>query len=189
MQLWRFFKKPSIDADDVPTVLTITDRYPLYAITCDKKLAKRFQRERNSDKFIIKKTKVDKAEYAEYAMRNRSCVLCIQKLTTVKNKNTKDQEILDVEVLLTTAEYQICKEPMILIGDDSWWTNTAYEVPNPYIFNTEVTKALRYFDYIMLYKLFVESAEMMEQDDDYSVPQWYIDELAYFVDIYQDTFR
>ena len=63
MKVYKFFKIP--DENDRKNA-HIEERYPLYAITNDKELAKRFKHDRNMKKFIYKKhTQVTREEYIE----------------------------------------------------------------------------------------------------------------------------
>lgn len=189
MKVWRFYKKPETDSSEIPPNVSITDKYPLYAITCDKKLAKRFIRERNQDKFILRMDDdVDKSDYAEFANMNRSTVLDIYIIDT----NDEKGKAVSVEVLMTMNEYQYVEETMSFpLFDETWW----YDMPTPILFNKSICKALRVLGYTQAYKLYVSTMpganlllDLDDEDDDYSAPPWMLDELSYFINIFSDLF-
>jgi hypothetical protein len=87
MKLYKFFKIPEKNERDDTD---IEDKYVLYAITNNKKLAKRFKKERNMNKFIIKVHEdITKEEYSEIcnSSNNRSAVLELHDLLTVLDDN------------------------------------------------------------------------------------------------------
>lgn len=185
MYIWRFIKKPDeLNDDNVPAMI----KYNIYAITSSKKLAKRFQEERNMSQFIIRKSKVSKEEYAEYAMAHRGKVLTLQSLLTADNKNKKNQHKERIEVLLTQDEYVNCTNPSLEIEDEGWWINYA-DFLSPYRFNDKIVDSLRYLDYNMLYKLMVSPPCIADEDDDYEAPDWLHDELQFFITVYGNTFK
>ena len=62
----------------------------------------------------------------------------------------------------------------------------------PYVFNEDIRQALRILDYTITYKLHRDCSSfdfIEEEDDDYEAPDWLNDELQYFVEMYQDTFK
>lgn len=193
MKVWRFYKKPETDIDKIPDSVSIIDKYPLYAITCEKKLAKRFMKERNMDKFILRTDNdAEKEEYSYFANSHRSTVLELHKLDTVD----VNDKVISVEVLMTMNEYQYVEETMnVPLFDESWW----YPMPMPNIFNKDIRKALRKLGYTQAYKLYLGTAEygkkplipelINEEDDDYSAPPWMVDQLSYFISIFSDLFK
>lgn len=180
--MYRFYKKPSKDDADEYN-FSVEDRYPLYALTTDKFMCKKFKKERDMNKFIYRKDSVSREEYAEYANKNRGKVLTLQTLTTAVNKNTNDQIIKNVLVLLTQDEYTTTKEFIIPIEDEGWWMNTTSLIDINAI-SSKLYKSLEFVDFILMHKLF--SGVDIEDDDYYS---WAKDELTFFVDVYGDTFK
>lgn len=185
MHLWRFFKKPEINDEKEFDDLPISQKYPLYAITGDKKMAKRFQEERDMNKFIIRKSKVTREEFSEFALQNRQAVLSIQNLLT-SNDNNERPGHMNVQVLLTQMEYQICAEPNISITDEYWW-NTV-NIADPLLFNDNIKESLNNLDYINLFMLFNGNIDYYDEKD-YEPPNWNIDQLAYFILIYGNLFK
>lgn len=193
MQVWRFYKKPEVDLESIPDSVSITDKYPLYAVTCEKKLAKRFMMERDMDKFIVRTDDdAEKEEYSQFANMNRSTVLDIYKLET----SNKDNEVITVDVLMTFNEYQYVKETMCVpLFDENWW----YTMPNPNLFNKSIKKSLRKLGYIQAFKLYNSGTNeygatrtdflLDEEDDDFSAPPWMVDELSYFINIFSTLFK
>lgn len=186
MHLWRYIKKPTdveLKEDDFPSI----SKYNLYALTVDKELAKRFEKERDMNRFIKRVTKVSKEEYAEFANSHRGKVLTLQKIRTVENKNTNSQRIFNVELLVTQDEYQFAKEPQIPINYEGWWTSLdTFKL----LFNKKIMKALEYLDFIDGYKLFDMGEQMTYEESLYNkLSEWKYDELAYFITLYGDTFK
>jgi hypothetical protein len=193
MKLFKFYKIPSEDVDT--NGMHITDKYPLYAFTNDKNLAKKFEKERRKDLFIkIVDKGLSREEYAQFAINNRGSDLKIQKLVTSSNKNTNKQVIKKIPILLTQNEYVSCNEPMLLIMDESWWIDvTECVLANPYVFNNEIREALRILQYNVSFKVNNQDIRLMdiidEEDDDYSAPEIEIDEVEIFIKLYGDTFK
>ena len=70
MRVWRFYKKPT-KVNEIPETISEEEKFPLYAITNDKKLAKEFMKTRDMSIFTVKKdTEVGKSEYAEIVSKN-----------------------------------------------------------------------------------------------------------------------
>lgn len=142
-------------------------------------------------KFIVMKDEVDKEEYTEYASMNRSSVLELHELLTVKNKYKENQSKINLSMLMTNQEYIMCDDPTINILDEYWWANT----PDPYVFNKKINKAMEYIDYNLMYRLFHNSTMgetgyvFLDEIDDYCGPSWDTDNLNYFIAIYGDTFK
>lgn len=182
MQCYRFYKKPT-NLEEMPERISLSDKYPLYALTANKKLAKQFKKERNMDMFIVQKSDIDKETYSVFANQNRSTVLEPCKLITCIDKYKKTQRMEDVELVLTYAERQVVEEGQLFIFEENWWR--MYYANSPFIFKEEYVRALAKIDFIDFYKLY-NSDVYLDQYDDYSVPNYYIDELAYFLSIYGD---
>lgn len=184
MNIWRFYKKPDTKREDIPTNIAISDLYPLYAVTCKKDYAERFKEERNMDLFIVRKSKIEKGDYSEFANMNRSSVLDIHTLYTVENKYTKSHKVIDVDMLITEAEYRMTGDDAIInLTDESWWVNNT---ANPVLFNKKIRRALSYLDYEISFKLFCMA---FDDDVDYSAPDWTMDSLAMFVNMYGELFK
>lgn len=187
MRCYRFYKKPTLSKEETPERVSLSDKYPLYGLTCKKKIAKRFMEERDMDKFIIRKSNVDRETYSELANRNRSAVLEEFDLLTCVNKYKQNQSMEKVNLILTYGEIQTIDEPQLYILDESWW-NTYY-MNSPFIFKEEYVKALQKIDFIDFYKLFSTDPNLYGVYDDYSVPNYYVDELSFFLAIYGELMK
>lgn len=92
------------------TSLALENKYKMYAFTENKKLAKRFMKERNMKLFLHTTVKKDK-ETAEYWMHhNRGRWLAIRDLETYLNKNTPQQITKNAKVLITEDEKSFVEE-------------------------------------------------------------------------------
>lgn len=195
MKVYKFFRISDEYIQNLPGYdsWNIQSKYPLYAFTNNKSLAKRFEKERKKNLFIKVINNMSREEYANFAMNNRGNDLKIQRLLSVTDKDTKKQKIIQIEVLLTQNEYVNCNEPFSPVYDEGWWgyiLSTFYT--DPYVFNEDLRQALRILDYTITYKLHRDSSSfdfIEEEDDDYEAPDWLNDELQYFVEMYQDTFK
>lgn len=190
MKVYKFFLIPDNDYE-YASKKAIEERYVLYALTNSKKLAKRFQDERNMDKFIIRVHEdIDKSEYAEMCNEDRGAVLELRTLSTVLDNNHTRSNIEQVEILMTYYERQLIEEPMTLFDDESIW-NT---MPYPRIFKSKYRKMLDAFQYTTYYKImnmgsipFPLMEKLTGKDDDYAGPAIEYDEVALFIDQIRST--
>ena len=203
MKVWKFYK--ITDANDVPEYANlseddvITYKYPLYAITNSKKLAKEFMKDRDMKKFIKVVSKdFDKEEYAEFANSNLNSVLIDYKIITKAHVNGKEShcQYVKTNIVITTWERLFIEDQNVPeFDDESWWTFIA---PSPYIFKDPYIDALRKTQYLKmhnLYNILDTSTENIyskwadeECDDYYCGPSFTMDELAFFVRNFSDTF-
>ena len=195
MKLYKYYKIPPSDEDNYSKSMHIMDRYPLYAFTNDKKLANRFEKERKKEMFIRTVDKgLSREEYSNFAIDHRGSDLKLQKMVTVRHKNTNRQTVTNIRMVLTQNEYICCNEPLMLITDESWWDEITHcALANPYVFKPEIREALRILQYNVSFKLFNQDINIMdfidEEDDDYEAPNFIIDEVAVFIKLYGDTFK
>lgn len=140
MKIWRFFRIP--DEVELYENLRAKDKFPLYAITNDKKLAKIFKRSRKKSRYICKCTEKSKSECIEYMNRNRSRVIGYHNLMTSIN-----DRLCSVKVLMTDGEEDIIRElaDSLAIYNDVEWIN-------PTIFNSEYQKILEGLGYTKNYQ-------------------------------------
>lgn len=192
MQCYRFYKIPDKKKKDVLeqyNEYNLEDVYPLYAITNDKTLVEKFMSQRNMDRFLLFKTKMKRKDYAIFANRRRNTVLKEASLMTSINKGTKKEEIINVKVVMTEDEdMMITDDPYIpcIQNDDEFWTHTGSIICNTSIFKKKYKKVLEYIFWKDFYKLYMQYGiqNLDIDDDDYSVPCYYIDELGLFVDTF-----
>lgn len=187
MQCYRFYKIPKDDSHSKEYYEKYRlDQYPIYALTNDKKLAEKFIKQRNMDRFICCKSKMDKEEYSILANRYRSTVLKEEELFTVVDKYTKEAEKMDIKVVMTYDEYiSVCDDPVIpcFMNDVAFWALPGTVAAHISIFKKKFQKALDYVFWRDNYKLMAQYG-IINLDDDYSAPDYYVDELELFVDTY-----
>lgn len=188
-------------------LLRIDDIYPLYAITNNKKYAKRFERERDMNQFLkVITDDVDKTEWEEYGNKNRNSVLEIAKLITrCIDKNGKESPVksMYVEVLITFWEKSTVSDDMNYTCDDDYFWR---KQESPYLYKNKYVEAFRKLQYIKYYNLYnipltaisgddednmsINTKFMSyEGDDDYDAPSCTIDELSQFISKYGSTFK
>ena len=194
MQCYRFYKIPDKKRKgelEQYDEYNLEDVYPLYAITNDKSLAEKFMSQRNMDRFLLFKTKMKRKDYAIYANRRRNTVLKEASLITAINKGTKKEKMINVKVVMTAdEEIMITDDPFIpcIANDESFWSYIGSIICNTSIFKKKYKKALEYIFWKDHYKLyvqyFIQNLDIDDEADDYSVPNYYIDELGLFVDTF-----
>ena len=194
MQCYRFYKIPNKKRKGELVQYNeynLEDVYPLYAITNDKTLAEKFMSQRNMDRFLLFKTKMKRKDYAIYANRRRNTVLKEASLITAINKGTKKEKMINVKVVMTEDEdMMITDDPYIpcIANDESFWSCIGSIICNTSIFKKKYKKALEYIFWKDHYKLyvqyFIQNLDIDDEADDYSVPNYYIDELGLFVDTF-----
>lgn len=183
MKVWLFYK----DRDDGAI---------LYGVTNEKKMAKKFMKERNMKKFRIEIYDMDKEEYANFcnSNENRSSVLSEYKLATVKNGNHTSSNFYFKKVIMSYWEHQI-------IDDFSYTFNEPHEfigMPIPIIFKDkyiECLKKIEYNGHFILYALpymgnALEElvAKKLNIEDNYESIDIEGDELSIFIDICMESF-
>lgn len=106
MHVWRFYlDRSKVKESRNYAFEKLSEKYPLYAVTNDRKKAKEFMKDRNMKLFLIKDSDVEKEEWMEYCGRHRGCVLQYSTFTT-KNPNP-GKGAVDLEAF--------CKEVTILV--------------------------------------------------------------------------
>ena len=179
MKVWRYYKKPEKDSSD--------KQYDLYAITNKKEHAKKFEKERNMDKFIKRCTDEDRSTFVDLVNDNRALFLSMNKFTTgtvLPNGNIK---AIDVELLTTDFEMHTVKDEYesssIITREEYWLSSFDYR-----IYKNKLIEALRLLEYISHYKLYLNvNIPIDPDDDDYSAPDIWIDEVGVFIRIFKDT--
>ena len=182
MKVWRFYLKPDAEIG--------RKKYDLYALTNHKKFAKKFMKERDMDKFIVRCSKEEREEYVKFANSNLSYLLDMRPYITRTLDDENRYRTKTVDVLSTDYEFQTCDSDSILIdilGEGDW-----YSAPSYVIFKKKIIESLRTLEYISNYKLYASdytNAVIDPDDDDYSAPNIWIDELGVFLRTFGDTFK
>ena len=180
MNVWRFYKKPEKGVSK--------RKYELYALTNHKEYAEVFMDMRDMDQFIMKCSKEDKETYADFANSHRDNVLELHSLTTkviLENGVISQKE---VDVILTLYEYMTCNSDEYMdysINDSYWWDG----IPSYLVYKDDLQKALKNLEYIFHYKTYAENPLLKEEDDDYSSPNLWMDEVGIFVRVFGHTFK
>lgn len=111
MKVYKFYRKPSEDLMKIPnSEFSIQQKYPLYAITGDKRIAKLFRKTRNMDLFLEKIDDLEKEVVDDLLVSKRSRILEKLELETRINKNTKEESVKYVTVLMTESEFDLISE-------------------------------------------------------------------------------
>lgn len=174
MKIWRFFKT----SDNVEMIKDIKDKYPLYAITNKKKLAKTFQTSRSKEEFKMIVDDIDKDEIIDYMNSNRGQVLAYQPMITKSDKFGKSKKI---EVLMTDFEYNVLNEIMESHG---LFTDVNYVYPD--IFKKKYVKILRDIGLVDVYCL-LNNRKVKSIDCDFPQFDPVYDQLGLFIDVYMST--
>lgn len=189
MKVWVFYKKPSKDLKNIPIEsIGYNRKYPIYAITDNKKFAKIFRNSRNMDKFLEKQWDISKDEVDEWRITHRGSELSMVPLESFKNKNTDNQSVCYVEILATEDEInytlEICDTGQIFNKIEHW--------VDPSIFTKKIRNALEILKYRMAMKFFYGFTTSLPFEDDLGGPVDVIDldvsfdQLSIFLLIYND---
>lgn len=183
MKLYRFYQSHSDEALSSSIDLDVSDKYPLYAFTNDKKLRDEFKEVRDMTKFIEFKDDVELSDYRDFANSHSRAELRSEKLKSFNGYGV-EQFILSVPVVCTWNEMDYLSDAMDLL-----LTDISY-IDNPFIFKEKYMKALKDLEYIKLWSIFKGSSDLLENmDDDYSAPAIGIDELQVFLSIFGELFK
>lgn len=176
MKIWKFYKKPANNDDT--TQRSLSDKYPLYALTNDKKKMKKFLELRDEDKFIILTDNIDSEDYTLLANTHRSTVLDFYRLTTVK-KN----KIIKIDLVMTSLEYNETVESGISLLDAFVnWTS----IDTPKIVKTKYFNILNDIGYVDIYDMYNDRELDMGS---YSTPYIRFDELNIFLHLYEEMIK
>lgn len=171
MKVWKIYSKNETENGH---------KYELYAVTNKRAYIDTFKFLRNMNRFIVKKDDWSKEEYAEFVNDNLGLYL---NYMPVKTKSTKDGEYIDtvIDVLMTNFEFDSLAPESVSVTyeDPNWWEDEIAEnVPH---FQKKIIKALDKFFFFAHQKLFDESHKLNIIEDDYSFPDYELDQLSFFV--------
>ena len=200
-KVWKFYYKGDISKSDIlhPSNMTSGDweeldkydnpkvkgKYPLYAFTNVKRYAKGFRHQRDMNKFIMIKSNISDVEYS-YLMDNYQDLLLGDYLLETKCYNERDEESLDsVEVICSHFEYLSATEhDMLMLENERFWENS---IPI-HCFEGKVREALKILEYDSLRKIYFETRDGV-MDDEFEYPDLGNDELAIFIQCFQETLK
>jgi len=214
MKVYLFYAKTS---DIRPGDLSERGK-ELYAFTTQKKLAKKFKSDRNMNIFSEKFTKMTKDEYRKFAAANRECVLEDAVLHTASKERYPeslvygfDKLIKRVNIILTFLEKQSIHEAKETYLFYKYVDNDTYrdKLITPYIFKEKILYSLDIFEYSKVYRSSIFpylDFEYSERDTDnmicasysemkgvenldFGAPEFWIDELALFVELYSHLLK
>jgi hypothetical protein len=183
--------------------------YELYAVTKNKKFAKRFKQERDMKQFFPRHSKMDDEDYAEYINTRPSHVLGIHKLDTTSVDAQGNICIKQVEVLATEFENDIATNTDVF---GAMMTDDYFKgIPKIGLFKENIQDALMLLEFKALSKIyrqmnqfnlsqphkFVEEQEPVTyslfdeeyEDFDYDIPDFLADQLGIFVANFHITFK
>lgn len=108
MKVYKFFKKPTEEMKNIPlSEFSLQQKYPLYALTVDKKLAKKFRKGRNMDLFIEKVDDIEREYVDEYLRAKRDRLLDTLVFESYVFGKGKPKYI---SVVLTDSEFNLVSE-------------------------------------------------------------------------------
>ena len=180
MKVWRFYLRRENSESK--------NKYELYAVTNNKKYAKKFMSERNMKLFQVKCSDIPKEEFLKFGNENRGCLLDYKEFITKKINSKNEYTHTTVKVLTTEYEWQSCDSDIVLndiLIDTDWTAAVPYK-----IYKDKIIKSLRVLEYVSSYKLYSYDSSLIDpEDDDYSAPDMWVDELGTFLRIYGETFK
>ena len=200
MKIWKWYKKPTLAQIQESDHLHISDKYPLYAFTNNKKYRDLWRLTRKKECFIEKESKISKEDYINFTNQHNSELLDIYKYKKFDgyNNHTREPSFSDVEILTTWMEKEYT-ESMLESFSDSTSGYACQTYPNPpMIFIDKYFKALYDLQYVTLWRFFNENSsyfgstddyldDMLERmgiEIDYAVPEYEHDEFAAFIKLH-----
>ena len=194
-KIWRFYKKPTEEMKKFTNQeLRLDVKYPLYAVTADKKMANMFRKTRNMDLFLEKSSSIDKDDVGMYLRAHDHATIDIYELDTYKDKNLPTQEPMVAKVCMTKSEYDYVADAsdtgsiLNLVSDWAGW------VPIE-LFTPKIKKLLYKLGYHKA-QLFVYQGEIpfyLDMQGDATGISFYdleyeFDQFGVFVVLYEHTF-
>lgn len=190
MKLWTFYLK----SDTLNKEGVYENDYDLKAFTNNKEYALQFSEIRDISNFIVRKHKVTKEEYIEFANEHRGRKLDVYKLNIRKPGTHTEENTIEVDMLLTYDEHMYIEDPAFIIEDPSFW-NCA---PFPYIFKDKYFNALSCIQYVPLFKfvkdifnlppVYTKFIDDDEDDYSYNAPEFVLDPISLLLDVSDNNF-
>ena len=184
MKIYKYYFLKQLDkrdlSDNMSEIQVLQSKYPLYAITNDKKLAEQFESERNMKLFTKKVSEgVDLEDYQKYTRIHRGCVLCKMTFTmkayTEKGyEESKPVAVTEIEKTTITDELEVTLRNFNL--------NFFSQDITSKMFKGKLKKYLEKSYYDTASYFFTTDLPFV---DDY--PEWMIDELRLFIYLFGDT--
>lgn len=188
MRLYKFWKKPESELLD--------SKYSeLYAYTTNKKHAIKFRKERNMNLFYELSEEITKEDYTEI-----TSVMAGKRLDEFSylTYDMINKKFIHVYVLSTLNEHETVQD---MVENGNIMNDIQYV--NPFLFKKKYRKVLEKLHYIQGFKIknpnfcialrqMVEQSDInddMSELDDYSVPQFDVDELMLFCKVYGYLFK
>lgn len=179
MKLWKYYLIPEKDVEK--------RTYRLYAFTNKKEFAERFEEERSEKHFIYAKpVEIEKDEWVKFAKENRDKLLDYHGFET-KGEIDGRYVISTVKILCTDSEFSQSNSESV--EEEICDVVTITNMPSYKIFNKKIIKALRLIQFTKYYKLMSANAYLMENDDDYSAPEFSVDELACYIKLFHYLYK
>lgn len=169
VKVYRFYKLIKGATDEI----SIMDKYPLVAVTDNKKLAKDFEKTRDMSKYVKISDVMDEEVYVQFVNKHRGEEIDKESLLTTFDIETGEKR--QIYLPYTSFEY-ICMQDYLekhMMGPEG---------PNQIIsiLNKKYTKALEtlMYDQIANHNLGIS--------EDYDFPQFEYNELSLFIAVYKE---
>lgn len=142
VKLYRFYRNGKDEKSD----MSVYEKYPLYAVTSDKEIAKKFEKSRRKDYFIKKVSKVSKDEGIAYLNSHRKSMLDWFALRTVDYSEKINHVVMDM--LMTEFEYDLLQA-----NHDDLSPILEKTYADPHIFNKDIYNQLTVIGYLSAFLL------------------------------------
>lgn len=193
MKIWKWYRNYSDKDLREIRDLSIDEKYPLYAITNNKKYRDIFRLTRKKQCFIEKSEEIDEDEWVDIANKNNAYVLGIYSYSHFVRRVSLHEEMEDRDFVSTWEE----KENVTLNTEfDSIPVNfPLFTDMDPYPLDDKIIRALEKLEFFSIWKFLSELGkekvegvlESLELELDYSDPNIVPDEFNWFIAIYQDV--
>lgn len=195
MKLYKYYKKLDKEYYQISDneELSEYDKYPLSGFTADKKMAKKFRKFRNMDKYIEIISDVTRKEYVDFANARNNLMIEDKQIERLVRYDD-DSPIMEYVVIPATwfeIEFIDSEKESV-----STYMQESGIVEYPFIFNKKYVKALEILQYVQWW--FLLSYD--EDDNKAVIPERYHDsaslitpeidwnEFGIFMSLYGDCF-
>ena len=186
MKVFTYYLKPT--KEDLRRGMK---EYRLHSITNDKDIMKRFEDERDMNKFIKNVHKMDKDEWQDYLDNNQAYALEDKMLRTKKVDNAGLYYEDFVNVLSNDNEIMYCGDafaPLPML-DINYWNMHYRDVAKAINLKPKIKEALEELEFFRTAKIILGESRFDPFGNDYDAPDVEPDELSIFIMLYGDTFK
>ena len=199
MKVWRYYLKPreSKELDLIRSMgnVSVSDLYPLFAMTADKKMKTKFEDVWDTSKFLCRKSHMSKEEYEIYRNRHKGAEIRTHTFIGCANSwEHGDRDLFEEEFPVTFMIIQHVTENDRPEYNQDLWVDDFNFYLNPDMVKEKYLRALSLLGYTSAYGYFSsftrnEDVEIDLYDRLGSIPDFTFNEIAWFLKSYSDLLK